>query len=142
MSKGRLKKISAAVLFCAAVAIFSSAARAQRLMPPESVKCDPNNLTSFTGRVISYRRSQGHVTLRMRTDEGTTENFTLLHKKPEDAARSFLMKGESFKQSDWALIERRRNQLRPHMRATVWLCADGSELIVDWRPGERGQTTF
>ena len=143
MSSGSFKKFSAAVMFCAAVIIFSSPARAQgRLAPPESVKCDPNHLTSFTGRILSYQRRPGRVTLRVRTDEETTENFTLRFRKSEDAARWFLLRGEPFKQGDWALIERRRYLLRPRMRATVWVCDDGSNPIVDWRPGERGQTTF
>jgi hypothetical protein len=142
MSTGSLKKISAAVVFCAAVVLFSSQARAQRLMPPEGVRCDPNHLTSFTGKILSYRRSPGRVALRMRTDEETTESFTLRFRKTEDAARWFLLKGEPFKESDWALIERRRYQLRPRMRATVWVCDDGSNPTIDWRPGGRNQTTF
>ncbi|HWS99186.1 MAG TPA: hypothetical protein VN256_02865 [Pyrinomonadaceae bacterium] len=143
MSDGNFKKILAAVMFCAAAVFFSSEARAQgRLMPPESVKCDPNHLTSFTGKILSYRRGPGRVSLTVRTDEETTESFTLRFRKSEDAARWFLMRGEPFKRGDWALIERRRYQLRPRMRATVWVCDDGSNPIVDWRPGERGQTTF
>jgi hypothetical protein len=142
MSKGSLKKFSAAVMFCAALFISSSAHAQGRLMPPESVKCDANHLTSFTGKILSYRRGPGRVSLRVRTDEETTESFTLRFKKSEDAARWFLLRGEPFKQSDWTLIERRRYQLRPHMRATVWVCDDGSNPIVDWRPGERGRTTF
>ena len=143
MGKGSFMKFAAAVIFCAAVATFSSPARAQgRLAPPEGVKCDPNHLTSFTGKILSYRRRPGRVHLRMRTDEETTEAFTLRYAKSEDAARWFLLKGEPFKQTDWALIERRRYSLRPRMRATVWVCDDGSNPIRDWRPGEHGQTTF
>ncbi|HEY0375449.1 MAG TPA: hypothetical protein VGC87_00665 [Pyrinomonadaceae bacterium] len=142
MSKESLKKISAAVILCAAALFISASARAQRLMPPESVRCDANHLTSFTGKILSYKRRPGRVTLRVRTDEETTESFTLRFKKNEDAARWFLLRGEPFKQGDWTLVERRRYQLRPRMRATVWVCDDGSNPIVDWRPGERGQTTF
>lgn len=142
MSKEGFKKLAAAVTFCTAVMVFSSSAHAQRLMPPESVKCDANHLTSFTGKILSYRRRPGRVTLRVRTDEETTESFTLRFKKNEDAARWFLLSGAPFKQNDWALIERRRYHLRPRMRAAVWVCDDGSNPIVDWRPGERGQTTF
>jgi len=143
MSKGSFKKFSAAVLFCAAALAVSSTARAQgRLMPPESVKCDPNHLTSFTGKILSYRRKPGRVTVRARTDEETTESFTLRFQKNEDAARWFLLKGEPFKRADWALVERRRYLLRPRMRATVWVCDDGSNPTIDWRPGERGGTTF
>ena len=112
MSKVSFKKFSVAVTFCAALFI-TSAVRAQRLMPPESVRCDANHLTSFTGKILSYRRGPGRVTLRVRTDEETTESFTLRFKKSEDAARWFLLRGEPFKQSDWALIERRRKVSQP-----------------------------
>lgn len=141
MSRVSFKRSAAAILFCAAV-FFPSMARAQRLMPPESVTCDPNHLTSFTGRVLWYQRGPGRVRLRMRTDEETTESFTLKFPKGEDAAKWFLLKGGPFKPGDWALIERRRYRLRPRMRATVWVCDDGSNPTIDWRPGEQGQTTF
>ena len=144
MSKESLMKFAVAALFCAAVLVVPSQAHAQerRLAPPEGVKCDPNHLTSFTGKILSYRRKPGRVWLRMRTDEETTESFTLRFRKSEDAARWFLLKGEPFKQTDWAMIERRRYSLRPRMHATVWVCDDGSNPIIDWRPGEHGQTTF
>lgn len=143
MSRGSFAKFSAAALFCAAALAFSSTARAQgRLAPPESVKCDRNHLTSFTGKILSYSRKPGRVSLRVRTDEETTESFTLRYAKSEDAARWFLMRGEPFKRTDWALIERRRYRLRQPMRATVWVCDDGSNPMIDWRPGERGGTTF
>jgi hypothetical protein len=77
----------------------------------------------------------------MRTDEETTESFTLRFRRTEDATQWFLLMGEQFKQSDWALIESRRYQLRPRMRATVWVCDDGTTPIVDWRPGERRNNT-
>jgi hypothetical protein len=77
----------------------------------------------------------------MRTDEATTESFTLRFGKTEDAAKWFLLMAEPFKQSDWALIESRRYHLRPRMRATVWVCDDGSTPIVDWRPGEQRNNT-
>ena len=73
----------------------------------------------------------------MRTDEATTESFTLRFRRTEDAARWFLLMGEQFKPSDWRLIERSRYRLRPNMRATVWVCDDGTTPIVDWRPNER-----
>jgi hypothetical protein len=77
----------------------------------------------------------------MRTDEETTESFTLRFRRSEDAARWFLLMGESFKPSDWRLIERSRYRLRPKMRATVWVCDDGTNPIIDWRPGERRNNT-
>lgn len=130
-----------ATIFCALFLLASSAAAQRRIMPPESITCDPNHLTSFTGRILSYQRRPGRVSLRMRTDEATTESFTLRFRRTENAAKWFLKNGEPFEQSDWSLIERSRNRLRPNMRATVWVCDDGSTPIVDWRPGERRNKT-
>jgi hypothetical protein len=131
------------ISICATVLLSSSVIAQRRIRPPDSIKCDYNHLTSFTGRILYYERRPGRVSLRMRTDEATTENFTLRFRKTEDAAKWFLMKGELFKQSDWALIERSRYRLRPRIRATVWVCDDGSKPIIDWRPSDsENQTTF
>jgi hypothetical protein len=139
MMKSNFRKLLIAV---AALCLASSSAGAQgRISPPESIKCDANHLTSFTGRILSYQRQPGRVFIRMRTDEATTERFTLRFRRTEDAARWFLLMGEEFKQSDWKLIEQRRYRLRPRMRATVWVCDDGTTPIVDWRPGENRNNT-
>ena len=138
---GRLSAII--IFFCALFFVASHAAAQGRIRPPDSITCDHNHLTSFTGRVLSYQRRPGRVSLRMRTDEATTENFVLRFGRRQDAARWFLMNGEAFKPGDWRLIERSRYQLRPRMRATVWVCDDRSNPIVDWRPGEqRGQSVY
>jgi hypothetical protein len=142
MMKSIFGNIGAVILFACALVLVASVAQAQpRLSPPASIKCDHNHLTSFTGRILSYQRRPGRVSLRMRTDEATTESFTLRFPRTEDAAKWFLLMAEPFKQSDWRLIERRRYQLRPNMRATVWVCDDGSTPIVDWRPGEQRGTS-
>ncbi|HJR07518.1 MAG TPA: hypothetical protein VJ842_09690 [Pyrinomonadaceae bacterium] len=132
----------AKILTLTALLIFSCVAEAfgqGRIRPPDSVtaKCDPNHLTSFTGTVLSYSRSASRIYLRMRTDEETTESFTLKFARGADATKSFLLNGEEFKASDWSLIERSRYRLRPRMRATVWVCDDKSNPTIDWRPRER-----
>jgi hypothetical protein len=73
----------------------------------------------------------------MRTDEATSERFTLRFARTEDASKYFLLQGEPFGPDDWKLIEGRRGRLRPRMRATVWVCTDERVPVVDWRPGER-----
>jgi hypothetical protein len=138
MMKSKFGKLLTVFIFACAMFWLASPAGAQgRLMAPDSIRCDPNHLTSFTGRILSYQRRPGRVWIRMRTDEATTESFTLRFRRTEDAARWFLLMGETFKQSDWSLIERSRYRLRPNMRATVWVCDDRSTPIVDWRPNER-----
>ena len=141
MIKATLAKLLMVV--CAICLLASSAGAQRRIRPPDAIRCDDNHLTSFTGKILSYKRTPGRVFLRMRTDEATTESFTLRFRRTEDAARWFLLMGEQFKQSDWSLIERSRYRLRQGMRATVWVCDDGTTPIVDWRPDEnRNNTTY
>jgi hypothetical protein len=144
MIKSSFEKFLTIVICACAIFLLASTAQAQgRIRPPDSIKCDHNHLTSFTGRILSYQRRPGRVHLRMRTDEATTESFTLRFRRTEDAARWFLLMAEPFKQSDWTLIERSRYRLRLNMRATVWVCDDDSTPIVDWRPEEhRNNTVF
>jgi hypothetical protein len=142
MMKSNFRKLLIALVSVGAMFLLASSAGAQgRIRPPDSIKCDDNHLTSFTGRILSYQRAPGRVFLRMRTDEATTESFTLRFRRTEDAAKWFLLMGEAFKQSDWRLIEQRRYRLRPRMRATVWVCDDGTSPIVDWRPNENRNNT-
>jgi hypothetical protein len=75
-----------------------------------------------------------HVFIRVRTDEETTESFKIPLEKPDDAKRWFLMRGEEFKESDWEKIESSKGKIKPQMRATVWVCKDGSNPVIDWRP--------
>jgi hypothetical protein len=111
-----------------------------RIRPPDAIKCDPNHLTSFTGTVLSYRRTASRLILRMRTDEATTEQFTLRFARGAEASNFFLLHGEQFRPGDWSLIERGRYRLRANMRATVWVCDDKSNPVIDWRPREKKGT--
>jgi hypothetical protein len=107
-----------------------------RLAPPARLDCPRDNTTSFTGRVLSYSRGAGRVRLRLRTDEETTEQFTLAYGK-SDPRRFFLLRGERFETADWRKIETRAGRLRPGMRVTVWACyvgADPQPRLFDWRP--------
>ena len=126
-------------LFNLALAILltaSEASVAQRVAPPSPLSCDRNHLTSFTGRVLSYRRDKSRITLSMRTDEETSEKFSIPIPTGEDGSKRFLIRGKAFAESDWSLVEVSRTKLRPGMRAIVWVCDDGSAPVVDWRPRE------
>jgi len=109
----------------------------QRLAPPAALKCSRDHLTSYTGRILAYQRNSARISLRVRTDEETTENFTVKLATTDEAANHYLMRGETFKQSDWKLIESSPGKLLQPMRATVWVCDDGSAPVIDWRPPER-----
>jgi hypothetical protein len=76
----------------------------------------------------------------VRTDEATTEQFTIALKVNQDASSKFLFKGERFKPEDWGRIEAGRGRLKPGMRATVWACYVDNEPraeFIDWQPRER-----
>jgi hypothetical protein len=114
--------------------------RQGRLRPPGTLSCDANQTTSFTGRVLSYARTSRSIFIRVRTDEATTEQFTIKLAGTADALKKFLIKGEEFRPADFRKIELRRNRLKPGMRATVWACYVNNEPkaeLIDWRPGER-----
>jgi len=132
MSSGFLRLLWGVLLVHSTVA--ATAVPLQRLRPPEKIRCSRDHLTSFSGAVLTFKRNNNETFLRIRTDEDTTETFTLKHLGKESAAEWFLLRGKAFESSDWKLIEIRRNKLHPRMRATVWACDDGTTPIVDWQP--------
>jgi len=109
----------------------------QRIAPPSSLKCSRDHLTSFMGGVIAYQRTPTRIFIRVRTDEETTESFTLIFTRNDDPARLFLLRGEEFMHGDLKLIEVSTGRLRKPMRAIVWVCDDGSNPVIDWRPPEK-----
>jgi rhodanese-related sulfurtransferase len=105
---------------------------AGRLAVPPFVTCGRNDVTAYSGEVISYKRSTGSTVLRIRTDAGTTEQVTV--KQPPD---SYFVMGSKFSTADWKRIEVKKGKLQPHMRAIAWVCRGGA-TFVDWRVGEKG----
>src|SRR6186713_2891173 len=55
-----------------------------RQQPLEGFACSRDNLTSYSGEVIEYRRAVGETTLRIRTDWDSTERVTLKHPGTDD----------------------------------------------------------
>ncbi|HEU4887964.1 MAG TPA: rhodanese-like domain-containing protein [Thermoanaerobaculia bacterium] len=115
----------------------ASASRGGRLAPPAAVTCDRNELTSYTGKVKSYKRQRGKTVLVIDTTADTTERVTLVHKDTDDPSRFYLIDSTPFTSRDWSRIERRKGELHPNMSAIAWVCSNGT-TVVDWRPG----TTF
>ena len=106
----------------------------QRPRPPAQLKCSRDHLTAFQGRVLEYKRDKQDIVLRVRTDEQTTESFTLKWGASEKAEAWFLLSGEEFKADDWKRIESTSGKLHDGMRIIVWVCDDGSTPVFDWRP--------
>jgi len=113
--------------------------REGRLATPGNLRCPRDNTTSFTGRVLAYSRARGRVFIRVRTDEQTTEQFTLSYGRRGDPASLFRLRGEPFGSGDWRKIETRAGRLRRGVRATVWGCYKGDRLtaeLINWMPPE------
>jgi len=127
--------IPAKILLAIGLAVFMHNDNGQRLRPPASLKCSRDHLTSFQGRVLDYKRSENRISLRVRTDEETSESFTLNWGK-EKPEKWLLLRGEEFKPTDWKLIESAPGRLIDGMRIIVWVCDDGSKPVLDWRPRE------
>ncbi|MBS1811487.1 MAG: hypothetical protein JST84_25215 [Acidobacteria bacterium] len=125
------------VTFSVIATTANSEASIQRLRPPSSLTCSRDHLTSYQGRILAYRRSKNIIFLRVRTDEATTETFTLKWKATEKAEKWFLLRGEEFKPEDWKLIESAPGKLIAGTRMIVWVCDDGSKPVFDWRPKEK-----
>lgn len=101
-----------------------------RLRPPAFVTCDRNQLTSFTGRVVSLSRDADATRLVMDTDEATKERLTIRHPKG-DASAWFYRAGQPFAPEDWAVLLP-GGRLRADARATAWVCATETNPKIDW----------
>jgi len=110
-------------------------APARRMMPPPSVSCDQNQLTSYTGAVTAYQRQHGATRLSIHTDWDTDESVELHHADNDNPSRQFLLAGRPFTESDWQHIESAPGILITGMRATAWVCRDGENpTLIDWQP--------
>lgn len=108
-----------------------------RLAPPASPGCSRDHLTAYTGVVSSYSRGATALRLTIRTDESTVEKVVLQYRRGEDVARWFLYGRERFERRHWQEIERAPGRLKAGARATVWVCDNGSQPVVDWEPPRR-----
>lgn len=108
--------------------------KSSRLRPPGRIGCSRDHLTSYTGKVAEYRRKMGQTTLRIATDWGTLEALRMIHPGSEDPSVWFLIEGITFAPSDWKRVESSPGQLRTGIRATAWVCDDGSNPVIDWLP--------
>jgi hypothetical protein len=101
-----------------------------RLAPPPAVTCPRDHMTSYTGRIVSYRRTAEALVLTIRTDWDTTERVQLAPLRPDH----LLVHGAPFAATDWVRIESSPDHARPDLRATAWVCGDGRPPVIDWQP--------
>jgi len=123
--------VAIALLLLAVVPLAQRGAEDDRLRPPSQLTCPRDQLTSYTGRVLSFSRAAGHSSLRIRTDWDTTERVIVRHPGTRDPSPRFLVGGEPFTSGDWSRIEDARGHLREGLRATAWVCTDGT-VLLDW----------
>lgn len=106
-----------------------------RIAPSPLLSCDHNQLTSWTGVTSGYHRLEKSTWLEISTDYDTVEQTTLEHDNALDASTFYLLWGKPFKQADWAAIEASHGVLINGMRATAWICSDGTTPpVIDWQP--------
>ncbi len=104
-------------------------------MPPATLVCDRNQLTSWTGEVTGYRRESDQTWIEIHTDEQTVESTTIEHPDKVDASEHYLLWAQPFTQEDWQTVEQLPGVLLPGMRATAWICNDGvTPALIDWQP--------
>ena len=116
---------------------FTGPAAAGRLIPPKSLKCDINRLTSHTGIVSSYTHEPKSTRIEITTNWGSVERFTLSHTdgRPES---HYLLWGEPFQAEDWDQIVSANGELRESINAIAWVCRDEAiPPVIDWRPGAK-----
>lgn len=110
---------------------------ADRLMVPDYVTCDRNQLTSWTGQISDYQRTSGSTQFTVKTDDGTTEILSLSFLQKSELMTQYFLNGKRFESSDWKRIEGAKQQLISGTRATVWLCQDASfSPVVNWQVKE------
>lgn len=106
-----------------------------RLAVPDYVDCERNALTSWSGAVSDYLRTEGGIRLEMATDFGTKERLDLSLADRELLLSRLRLRGRPFKPSDWQLIEDANGNIQQGIRATIWICADQEVLpIINWQP--------
>lgn len=92
--------------------------------------------------MLAYSRRSGRIFIRVRTDEETTNEFTIPYAKGEDITKWFAIDAQAMKPNDLAKIESGWKRNKRPARATVWACYDNdwrklSAERIDWRYGER-----
>ena len=129
-----MKRIKSILLLTFLLTVPRNAESLQRPRPPAALKCSRDHLTAFQGRVLEYKKSNQEISIRVRTDENTTESFTLKWGAGEKGETWILLNGDVFKAEDWNRIESSPGKLRDGTRIIVWVCDDGSKPVFDWRP--------
>lgn len=105
-----------------------------RVMPPDTLECGRDQLTSYTGIAVEYAREPGRTRLVIHTDWQTVETVILEHAGSEDPSAAFLWSGRPFTAEDWARVEIRPGVLRRDVRVTAWICEDGvTPPVIDWQ---------
>jgi hypothetical protein len=105
-----------------------------RVGPPEAIACPRDRLTAYIGTVTRLSREKERTVLDIRTDWDTSERVVIAHLAAEGPERWFLLRAKPFGPDGWKAIESAPGQLRSGIRASAWVCTDGTNPIVDWNP--------
>ncbi|QYJ86882.1 hypothetical protein K0I73_03830 [Shewanella mesophila] len=110
---------------------FTYALADERLRPPQSITCSPNQLTSWQGVLVNYRRDDRILSTLINTFDGTQESLIITYQLED-----FLIDGQPFSVDDWVKIESAKGVVRPQVSVRVWLCHKGDKMqgaVIDWQ---------
>jgi hypothetical protein len=113
---------------------YAAPQRGARLRPPAGIVCPlaTHYLTAYIGVVVGAARAAGQTKLTIRTDWDTTEEVAIEHKGSPDAMKWFLYRGTPFTVEHWGKITDASGEFRRGLRASAWVCSDGSNPTIDW----------
>ena len=122
-------------LFFGLAGLFTYALANERLRPPQSITCAPNQLTSWQGVLVNYRRDDSIISTLINTFDGTQESLIMTYQLGD-----FLIDGQPFSVDDWVKIESAKGVVRPQVSVRVWLCHQGDKMqraVIDWQSPKR-----
>jgi hypothetical protein len=114
--------------------------RAGRMLVPEFIKCDRNNLTSWRGTASRYEHTDESLTLIIETDYGTQERVDFaLAENNQGQIKNMFLGNRPFIEEDWVTIEKDAEDLQSNVIVTAWVCnANAStSYVLQWHIKEK-----
>ncbi len=108
--------------------------RRSRLMVPDFVSCERNNLTSFSGKPTKYNRENGELEITIATDFDTVETITVGYPSSTALMESFFIKGKAVDLKSWQEFEESVGILSGKISVTAWVCnLEGIAPVFVWK---------
>jgi hypothetical protein len=106
----------------------------RRVAPPLTLECDRNSLTSYSGVVTEYRRTEKSISITISTEWDTVEEVTVEYSAERSSNSYFLLNGQQFSTGDWKKVESEPGIPIAGLRVFAWICLDlQTPPVIDWR---------